>query len=123
MERDDLFERITDFVKYFKELPSVKDCGNHGIPSYYIIKQHGGFKEIFEELKLEKPDLKPELLESLIKYYKEQGAWPKTRDCPNCKYLYSHNMYVTHFDSWTNAINQAAATLIAQEAQNDGFYD
>ncbi len=116
MERDDLFKRITDFVEVFKKLPGVKDCGKNGIPSYYIIKQHGGFKEIIEELKLEKNDLKPHLIGSIIKYYKEYNRWPKTRDCPDCKYLYSHNMYVNHFDSWTNAINQAAITLITEES-------
>lgn len=89
---------------------------NDGIPSKYCYSHYDTvFGSIYEARELagleNKKVTKENLINSLKRFYEENGRMPKCEDCSKTKYLYSVGTYIKYFGSWKLAKNEAKNEL------------
>lgn len=99
-------EQIDYYYKKTGKIPTASMCNGVELPHYWKVREAGGLRHILANLGITE-NKKPLLLESLRRFRYEHGRWPKSRDCASSSILHSHNMYVTHFDSWSLALEEA----------------
>ena len=102
----EIHKAIKDYYERTGRIPSASDCNGVQLPHYWKVREAGGLRHIITVLGITE-NKKPLLLESLRRFRYEEARWPKSRDCATSDILHSHNMYVTHFGSWSGAIEEA----------------
>lgn len=118
----ELLESLKAFYQQFNRAPTYKDCRNsNGLfgPNTYK-DRFGGWEAALEAADIPINTLRStqvteeELLDSLKKFFKEEGKAPRHQDCSNTKkfpYLKAHMVYQRRFGSFSKALSLAKIPL------------
>lgn len=119
---DELKALLVDFYIKNNKSPTQRDCrSSNGLPGPNTFKDRfGGWEEALEAAGVSKNILKStqvcdkELIDSLKRFYLENGRAPRHEDCNNLKeysYLKSHMVYTRRFGTFTEALNIAGVPV------------
>lgn len=117
----ELIEGLQKFFSTHNRAPTQKECRvENGLAGPNTYKDtFGGWEAALNAAGISKNSIRSNqlsdaaLLESIKRFYRDNGRAPKHEDCSNSDYLKAHMIYTRRFGSFTNALNMAGVPINA----------